>query len=143
MTAEASPGAGFTGVKQPAFDMLVSKHSSAGSQLDVLAARLWAELNLAGLDTSPAIRIREIAKRVNTQAEDLRRRQRLVHEMVRQGVSFGTGLCTPGGTYLAMPDRVGDLMAKLDGRAAAELARRAANGDRQALATPDTSATIS
>jgi hypothetical protein len=131
---EATPDAGFTGVKQPEFDTLVSKHSSAGSQLDSLASILWAELHKAGLDTSPAMGVREIAKRVNTQAEDLRRRQRLVHEMVRQGVSLGLGLCTPSGNYLAMPDRVGDLMAKLDGRAAAELAERAANGDRTALA---------
>lgn len=124
----------FTGVRQPSFDSLVTKHSSAGSQLESLASTLWTELSKAGLDTSPAVRIREIARRVSTQAEDLRRRQRLVHEMVRQKAGFGIGFCTPQGTYHAVPDRITDLMTKLDGRAAADLAKRAAGGDRNALA---------
>lgn len=133
MTGDPSKDPNFTGVKQPNFDHLVSKHSSAASQLDSLATRLWAELNRAGLDTAPAMRIQEIARRIEKQAGELRRRQRLVHEMTRLGNPFGAGFCTRSGTYYPMPDRMPDISALLSGRSAAELARKAAEGDRKAL----------
>jgi hypothetical protein len=121
----------FVGVRQPAFDTMVGGHIRAAAQADRLARALWAELSRAQLDTSPAVRIREIAGRLREQAADLQRRQRLVHEMERQKIEFG--FRTSRGTFWSLPDRVEPLRARLDGAEAAELARKAASGDRNAL----------
>ncbi|GLY84781.1 hypothetical protein [Actinoallomurus iriomotensis] len=44
----------FVGVRQPAFDAMVSGHVRAAAQIDRLTQALWVELNRAQLDTSPA-----------------------------------------------------------------------------------------
>lgn len=89
----------FSGVKQPEFDTMTSKHTQTASQLQELAQALHKELQSAGLDAAPAARLRQLAGRVTTQAEDLRRRQKLVHELQRQKVTFGrsTPKELPGG----------------------------------------------
>jgi hypothetical protein len=92
---------------------------------------VWTELNKAQLDTSPAIRLRAMASRLREQAIDLQRRQRLVHEMERQKINFG--FSAGGGTFWELPDRLGALQARVDGAEAADLARKAAAGDRRAL----------
>ncbi|SEL70350.1 hypothetical protein [Nonomuraea pusilla] len=79
----------FTGVKPAEFDAMTSKHAEAARRLEELARALHGELRRAGLDTSPAARLRQLAGRVTTQAEDLRQRQALVHELQRQKVVFG------------------------------------------------------
>ncbi|MFB9834859.1 hypothetical protein [Actinoallomurus acaciae] len=121
--------ASFVGVRQPAFDAMVSGHVRAAAQIDRLAQALWAELNSAQLDTSPAIRIREVAGRLREQATDLQRRQRLVHEMERIGFAFSVS----GGTMWELPDRLDALRSRIDGAEAADLAKQAAGGDRKAL----------
>ncbi len=78
----------FSGVKQPDFDTMAGKHTQAAGRLAELAQSLHRELQGAGLDTSLAARLRELAGRITTQAEDLRRRQQLVHELQRQRVSI-------------------------------------------------------
>ena len=62
----------FTGVAA-SFDKMASKHTQAARRLEELAQALHRELQSAGLDTSLAARFRELAGRVTTQAEDLRR----------------------------------------------------------------------
>lgn len=89
------------------------------------------ELNKARLDTSPAVRLREVAGRLRRQAADLQRRQRLVHEMERQKITFG--FRTDNGTFWDLPDRLTALQSRVDGAEAADLARKAAAGDRKAL----------
>lgn len=121
----------FVGVTQPAFDAMVDGHARAAAQIDQLAQALWAELNKANVDPSPAIRIRDVAARLREQAADLQRRRRLVHEMERQKINFG--LCTAKGVQWKLPDRLTTLEAQLRGAEAADLARQAAGGDRKAL----------
>ncbi|MGN9781796.1 hypothetical protein ACTMTF_10235 [Nonomuraea sp. ZG12] len=122
----------FSGVKQPEFDTMTGRHAQAARQLEELARRLHGELQGAGLDTSPATRLRELAGRVTTQAEDLRRRQKLVRELQRQKVSFGTS--TPAGSFLEMPDGLDAAKSLLDGTLAGRAALNASRGDAKALA---------
>jgi hypothetical protein len=131
MSGDPSSDSAFVGVRQPAFDAMVARHSRAAAQIDQLAQALWAELNKVGLDTSPAIRIRKLAGRLCEQAADLKRRQRLIHEMERQKISFG--FQTANGAFWELPDQLGALQSQVDGAEAAELAKRAATGDRKAL----------
>ncbi|MEV4220978.1 hypothetical protein [Nonomuraea sp. NPDC049725] len=123
---------GFTGVKPAQFDAMTSAHTQAARRLEQLAQALHRELHAAGLDTTPATRLRDLATRVTTQAGDLRRRQRLVHELQRQKVTFGTS--TPAGSFVELPDTLDAAQALLDGTLAARAARRAADGDTRALA---------
>ncbi|MET9063992.1 hypothetical protein ACWDR1_00400 [Streptosporangium sandarakinum] len=125
--------ADFTGVKQPEFDTMAGKHTQAAGQLERLAQSLYGELQGAGLDTAPALRLRELAGRVGKQAEDLRRRQALVREMEKQDVVFGTS--TAKGSFLEMPDGLNAAQGLLDGTVASRAARQAAGGDVKALAT--------
>ncbi|WP_188196508.1 hypothetical protein [Nonomuraea sp. SYSU D8015] len=122
----------FSGVKQPEFDTMTSKHTQTASQLEELAQALHGELQSAGLDTAPAARLRQLAGRVTAQAEDLRRRQKLVHELQRQKVTFGRS--TPKGSFLEMPDSLDAAQGLLDGTLAGRAALKAADGDRKALA---------
>ncbi|GAA3531657.1 hypothetical protein GCM10022419_008330 [Nonomuraea rosea] len=122
----------FTGVKPAQFDAMAGKHAEAARRLDELARALHGELQSAGLDTSPAARLRQLAGRVTTQAEDLRRRQRLVHELQRQRVTFGTS--TPAGSFLELPDCLDAAKGLLDGTLAGRAALRSADGDAGALA---------
>ncbi|MEU8248438.1 hypothetical protein [Nonomuraea sp. NPDC048916] len=122
----------FSGVKQPEFDTMADEHTQTATRLEALARALHGELQRAGLDTSPAGRLRELAGRVTTQAEDLRRRQRLVHELQRQKVTFGRS--TPAGSFLEMPDRLEAAKGLLDGTLAGRAALNAADGDARALA---------
>ena len=87
---------------------------------------------MPGLDTSLAARLRELAGRVTTQAEDLRRRQQLVHELQRQKVSIGTS--TPAGSFLEIPDGLNAAKGLLDGTLAGRAALNASRGDAKALA---------
>ncbi|MBN6052994.1 hypothetical protein JYK22_13735, partial [Nonomuraea sp. RK-328] len=121
----------FTGVRQPEFDTMAGRHTEAAARLEELARALDRELRGAELDTSPAARLRELAGRVTTQAEDLRRRQRLVHELQREKVTFGRS--TPAGSFLEMPDRLEAAQGLLDGTLAARAALKAADGDAGAL----------
>jgi len=131
MSGDPAVDPAFVGVRQPAFDVMVGRHTRAAAQVDQLAQALWAELNKAQLDTSPAIRLREVAGRLREQAADLQRRQRLVHEMERRKIGFGFRAAT--GTFWALPDRLNTLQSRVDGAEAADLARKAAAGDRKAL----------
>ncbi|WP_327102495.1 hypothetical protein [Nonomuraea glycinis] len=122
----------FSGVKQPDFDTMAGKHTQAAGRLAELAQSLHRELQGAGLDTSLAARLRELAGRVTTQAEDLRRRQQLVHELQRQKVSIGTS--TPAGSFLEIPDGLNAAKGLLDGTLAGRAALNASRGDAKALA---------
>jgi hypothetical protein len=131
MSGDPAANPALVGVRQPAFDTMVNRHARAAAQVDELARALWTELKNVQLDTSPAIRLREMASRLREQASDLQRRQRLVHEMERQKIDFG--FRTDKGTFWELPDRLNALQARVDGAAAADLARKAAAGDRAAL----------
>ncbi|MFL6141164.1 MAG: hypothetical protein ACJ72N_04720 [Labedaea sp.] len=91
----------FSGVKQPVFDNLVSNQSKAVGLLDQLAHDLWAQLNVIGVDTSPALRIRALAGRMGERLLDLRVRQTRVHAMERD--SRNARLSTPTGTFWKLP----------------------------------------
>ncbi|WP_219471359.1 hypothetical protein [Nonomuraea rhizosphaerae] len=121
----------FTGVKPADFDTMTARHTETARRLEELAQSLHSELQGAGLDTSPATRLRRLAGRVTTQAEDLRRRQKLVHELQRQKVTFGTS--TPAGSFVEMPDSLDAAAGLLDGTLAARAAQKAADGDTKAL----------
>ncbi|GAA4523993.1 hypothetical protein [Nonomuraea ferruginea] len=123
---------GFSGVKRAEFDLMAGKHTEAAGRLEALAQALHRELQGAGLDTAPAARLRELARRVTTQADDLRRRQNLAHELQRQRVSLGRS--TPAGSFVEMPDRLDDAKALLDGTLAGRAASKVADGDDKALA---------
>ncbi|TXK42625.1 hypothetical protein [Nonomuraea sp. C10] len=123
---------GFSGVKRAEFDLMAGKHTEAAGRLEALAQALHRELQGAGLDTAPAARLRELARRVTTQADDLRRRQNLAHELHRQRVSLGRS--TPAGSFVEMPDRLDDAKALLDGTLAGRAASKVADGDDKALA---------
>ncbi|MET8001159.1 hypothetical protein [Nonomuraea glycinis] len=122
----------FSGVKQPDFDTMAGKHTQAAGRLAELAQSLHRELQGAGLDTSLAARLRELAGRITTQAEDLRRRQQLVHELQRQKVSIG--MSTPAGSFLEIPDGLNAAEGLLDGTLAGRAALNASRGDAKALA---------
>ncbi|WP_433511023.1 hypothetical protein ACQP2T_45270 [Nonomuraea sp. CA-143628] len=122
----------FTGVKPSEFDAMAGKHTEAARRLEELAQALHSELQSAGLHTSPAARLRQLAGRVTTQAEDLRRRQKLVHELQRQKVTFG--MSTAAGSFLEMPDGLEAAKGLLDGTLAGRAALNAAEGDAKALA---------
>ncbi|QFY11597.1 hypothetical protein GBF35_37945 [Nonomuraea phyllanthi] len=115
-----SPDPDFTGVKRPEFDTMATKHATAAGQLADLAVRLHGELSAAGLDVTPATGIRDLARQAETQAADLKRRQRLVSELDRLKVVFGT--TTAKGTYLPIPDKLETGQAMLDGATAADAA---------------------
>ncbi|MBG0828956.1 hypothetical protein HS041_14370 [Planomonospora sp. ID67723] len=125
-------GREFTGVKRAEFDAMAGEHTQAAGRLEHLAQALYGELQSAGLDTSPAVRLRELAGRVTAQAEDLRRRQKLVHELERQKVTFGTS--RPEGSFLEMPDGLASAQGLLDGTLAGRAALKAVDGDAEALA---------
>ncbi|MET8333477.1 hypothetical protein [Streptosporangium canum] len=125
-------GAEFSGVRQPEFDTMAGRHTQAAGRIEQLAESLYGELHGAGLDTAPALRLRELAGRVGKQAEDLRRRQALIREMEQQKISFGTS--TTAGSFMEMPDGLDAAQGLLDGTLAARLARAAADGDAKALA---------
>ena len=120
------------GVIQPAFDTMVGEYVRAAAQIERLAQALWSELSRASLDTSPAVRIRDVAARLRGQAADLQRRRRLVHEMERQRIAFG--LRTEKGMFWSLPDRLEAVQVQVAGVEAAGLASKAATGDGQALA---------
>ncbi|MEU2723263.1 hypothetical protein [Streptomyces smyrnaeus] len=92
----------FSGVQQPAFDHLVSRHGRAAFVLEQLAGDLWWELQRLNIDTSPAMRLRTLAQRVRSQATELQTRQSRVHAMQRQ--RSGAKLCTPGSIYWELPE---------------------------------------
>ncbi len=92
----------FTGVKLPEFDTLVARHTAAAMQIEELGSLLYGELNGAGLATDPAERIKQVAAQVGQEAEDLRRRQRIVREMERLKISIGPVIAT--GTLIAVPE---------------------------------------
>lgn len=125
-------GAGFAGVRQPEFDTLTGKHTQAAGRLEQLAQSLYGELQGAGLDTAPALRIRELAGRVGKQAADLRRRQTLIRELERERISFETS--RPEGSFMEMPDGLDAAQGLLDGSLAAGAALLVAGGDTTALA---------
>src|SRR4051812_36349981 len=116
----------FTGVKLAEFDTMASKHTETARRLEELAQALHSELQSAGLDTSPAARLRQLAGRVTAQAEDLRRRQKLVHELQRQKVTFG--MSTAAGSFLEMPDGLEAAKGLLDGTLAGRAALSASDG---------------
>ncbi|MED7930411.1 hypothetical protein SMD20_39720 [Nonomuraea sp. LP-02] len=122
----------YSGVKQPEFDTLVARHTTAALQLEDLAAMLHGELSAAGLSTEPALRIRAMAKEVSAEVDDLRRRQRIVQEMERMKVVYRE--CTPDGTMIAVPDSTAAAQGFLDGTLAANAAVAASRGDKAALA---------
>ncbi|MFI7613932.1 hypothetical protein ACIBP6_22145 [Nonomuraea terrae] len=122
----------FSGVRLPDFDTMASRHTEAAARLEALAQALHHELRGAGLDPSPAVRLRQLAGRATAQAEDLRRRQRLVHELQRRQVTFGRS--TPAGSYLELPDGLEATQGLLDGTLAGRAALKAADGDTAALA---------
>ncbi|GAA3445268.1 hypothetical protein [Planomonospora venezuelensis] len=125
-------GPEFTGVRQAEFDAMAGEHTQAAGRLEQLAQALYGELQGAGLDTSPAVRLRELAGRVTAQAEDLRRRQKLVHELDRRKVAFGVS--TPAGSFLKVPDTLEAARGLLDGTLAGRAALKGADGDARALA---------
>ncbi|NRQ35620.1 hypothetical protein HII36_27855 [Nonomuraea sp. NN258] len=122
----------FTGVKQPEFDTMTSKHTEAARRLEELAQSLHRELQSAGLDTSPAARLRQLAARITGQADDLRRRQKMVHELQQKKVIFGMSM--PKGNFLELPDSLHAAQGLLDGTLAGRAAQQAADGDTKALA---------
>ncbi|MEW9548024.1 hypothetical protein [Nonomuraea sp. NPDC050783] len=123
----------FAGVRQPEFDMMAARHAEAARRLEELARALHGELCGAGLDTSPAVLLHALAGRVTAQADDLRRRQRLVRELQQQKITFGGS--TPLGSFLELPDSLEAATGLLDGTLAGRAALKAADGDTQALAT--------
>ena len=92
----------YIGVKLPEFDLLVAKHGATADRLQQLAASLYGELSAAGLDTTPALRIREMAAKQQEETEDLRRRQRVVREMERLKINIG--MSTPTGSVYFVSD---------------------------------------
>ncbi|GAA3112748.1 hypothetical protein [Nonomuraea salmonea] len=121
----------YSGVKLPEFDTLVARHTAAATQMEELAARLYQELTGAGLDTTPAERIRKLAAQVGQEAEDLRKRQRIVREMERHKIAFGASIAT--GSIITVPDSLAEAQGLLDGTLAAKAAKAAAAGDKNAL----------
>ncbi|MDA0632013.1 hypothetical protein OUY22_01190 [Nonomuraea sp. MCN248] len=121
----------FSGVKLPEFDTLVTRHTAAATQMEELASRLYQELTGAGLDITPAQRIRKLAAQVGQEAEDLRRRQRIIREMERHKIAFGASVAT--GSIITVPDSLTEAQGLLDGTLAAKAAKAAAAGDKNAL----------
>ncbi|MEV0312308.1 hypothetical protein [Nonomuraea fuscirosea] len=122
----------FSGVKLPEFDTLVNRHTAAARQMEELASRLYGELTSAGLDTTPAERIRKLAAQVGQEAEDLRNRQRIVREIERNKITLGASAAT--GALIAVPDSLRQAQGQLDGALAAKAAIAAGRGDAKAMA---------
>ncbi|MEW9554084.1 hypothetical protein [Nonomuraea sp. NPDC050783] len=122
----------FSGVKLPEFDTLVTRHTAAARQMEELASRLYGELTSAGLDTTPAERIRKLAAQVGQEAEDLRNRQRIVREIERHKINLGASVAT--GSLIAVPDSLRQAQGQLDGALAAKAAIAAGRGDAKAMA---------
>jgi len=133
MSGDAWLSPGTCGVKVVEFEAISRQMDRAAPALDELAQQMWAVLNSAGVDTGPAMKVKSSAKWADSAATDIRRRVQLVHEMDRQHIAMA-GYCTPQGTYVTMPDRYQDQLAALDGRTAGDLLKKAATGDRKALA---------
>ncbi|MQA96320.1 MAG: hypothetical protein GEV11_17345, partial [Streptosporangiales bacterium] len=110
------------------------------------AERLWQALNRMSVDPAPATTITHIARRAHSSGADLRRRQAALEEAERiggvlkglgnpDGVGPLLGAAATGGYWVALPDEgyekyLGQL---LDGKTAAGLLAKAADGDKQAL----------
>ncbi|MFC5825242.1 hypothetical protein [Nonomuraea insulae] len=122
----------FSGVKLPEFDTLVTRHTAAAMQMEELASLLYGELTSAGLDTTPAERIRRLAAQVGQEAEDLRKRQRIVREIERHKITLGASVAT--GSLIAVPDSLRQAQGQLDGALAAKAAIAAGRGDSKAMA---------
>lgn len=75
----------FSGAKQPAFDNLTRSYVRAASALEQLARDLWAQLDRMGADTSSAVEIRDLARRVRGRVTDLQARAGRVHAMQNSG----------------------------------------------------------
>ncbi|MBO2450499.1 hypothetical protein J4573_25580 [Actinomadura barringtoniae] len=120
------------GVKLREFEQMTQDMSRAGPQLEELAAQLWQALSGAGVSTGPAMEIKRIAGWARDAASDLRRRNALVHDLDRQKLAMRVSRAD--GNYLVLPDRYTDQIAYAEGRRVADLVRRAASGDRKALA---------
>ncbi|MEV5498739.1 hypothetical protein AB0M50_25395 [Nonomuraea fuscirosea] len=122
----------FSGVKLPEFDTLVARHTAVARQMEELASQLYGELTSAGLDTTPAERIRKLAAQVGQEAEDLRKRQRIVREIERHKITLGASIAT--GSLIAVPDSLRQAQGQLDGALAAKAAIAAGRGDAKAMA---------
>jgi hypothetical protein len=125
-----SPGT--CGVKLREFEQLTRLMTRSGPELRDLAHQLWQALSGAGASTAPAMEILRIAEWAEQRSVELQRRNVLAHNLDREKPGFS--ICTQQGTYLILPDRYTDQVAYTDGRRTAELVRRAAQGDQQALA---------
>ncbi|CAL9343423.1 hypothetical protein [Streptomyces sp. enrichment culture] len=86
----------FSGAKLPAFDNLTSSHGRAAAALEQLAQDLWAQLDRMGADTSAAVEIRDLARRVRDRVTDLQARQGRVHAMQASGKG---SVCTAAGIF--------------------------------------------
>ncbi|MEU5876300.1 hypothetical protein [Spirillospora sp. NPDC047279] len=120
------------GVKLVQFEQMAQDMTRAVSQLEDLADQLWQALNGAKVDTAPAMEIKRLATWAHEAATDLRRRNTLAHDLDRQKLAIE--VCRLDGTYLTLPDRYTDQVAYGEGSRLAGLVRRAAAGDRKALA---------
>ncbi len=125
-------GGGSVGMKQPAFDELVTQYRKACGQIESLSHALWSELTRADLSAAPAMKLNHLAAQMRPEAQNLLHRQGILHKLEQQHIDVP--LCTPQGEIWHVPDDLKSLQARLDGLTAADLAQRAANGDRGALA---------
>lgn len=122
---------GAVGVKQPAFDQMVARFTAACGQVEQCAQALQWELSQAQLPVGPATRLRGMAGRMRAEASDLRRRQAILQHL--QATTAYVPQWTPTGTLWDLPDDIRALQAGMDGGKAAELAKKAAQGDAKAL----------
>ncbi|MFI6519982.1 hypothetical protein ACIBF1_30815 [Spirillospora sp. NPDC050679] len=120
------------GVKLAQFERMTQEMDRAAPQLAALADQLWQALNGAGVSTAPAMEIKRIAAWAREAATELRRRNALAHDLDRERIAMKVSRVD--GTYLMLPDRYTDQIGYAEGRRVAALARRAAAGDRAALA---------
>ncbi|MEU8346797.1 hypothetical protein AB0C74_34315 [Spirillospora sp. NPDC048832] len=120
------------GVKLAEFEAMTRQLTQAAPKLAELADELWQALHAAQVSTAPAMEIKRIAAWADRAASDLRRRNRLAHDLDRQKLAFT--ICRPDGDYLKLPDRYTDQVAYASGRRSADLFRRAASGDPAARA---------
>ncbi|GAB3663457.1 hypothetical protein GCM10027589_27070 [Actinocorallia lasiicapitis] len=122
---------GTCGVQLAMFDRLSSGMTRVADELDAAGRQLFAILTAAEVDTGPAMDVKGVARWVNGVAPELRRRAGLAHDLDAQRLSLP--ICTADGSFLRMPDRLGDQTAQASGYQAADLLRRATEGDRGAL----------
>ncbi|MFK4269560.1 hypothetical protein [Streptomyces milbemycinicus] len=122
---------GAVGVRQPAFDQMVAQFSAACGLVEQCAQALQWELSQAQLPVAPAVGLRSMVGRMRVEANDLRRRQAILHHL--QATTAYVPQWTPMGTLWDLPDDISALQAGMDGGKAAELAKKAAQGDTQAL----------